>query len=416
MSKLPLLIVSHVLPYPGTAGQQQRVRNKLRALRRLFEITFLTYAPPSQIEQTKRSLLEYVDRPIVLPSRTRQSTLLQLNYKFLGKLYTVTTGLKASNYILGNVELNRKRIAEACTGDSFAIVVYEYWHAHKSTAAFRSRGIPCVLDMHDILWQSFTRQLESKKRLPRFWKNYAARQYKRNEERAWQYYDALISINVEEGRYAREVVGQSKPIFYAPMGVDLEQWPYCWSPENPPRIAYYGGLGNVYNQQEALRCYERIMPQIWRKNPDTELWLIGSNPPEALKSLSSHDRRVTVTGYVERVQDTLKTISAVLCPFSATFGFRSRLVEVMATGVPVIATPEAVYGMEMEHGKGIFLTDDDSSFASQALSLLKQPDWAKQQSNLARQQVEEKFGFEATYGRLARDLYQFAENSVERSG
>lgn len=397
-----LLVVSHVLPFPGSAGQQQRVRNKLIALKTLFDTTFLTYAPIREAKRIEQELLEYVDEAIVLPSLTGRS------HQVISQGYSLLSGLKRSNYILGHVELSPNRLARASLGKSYHLVLYEYWHTHRSAAQFQARGIPCVLDMHDILWQSYARQLDSMPQLPGWWRNCALKQYKQKEEAAWQKYDALIAINAEESRYARQTVGDSVPIFYTPMGVDLEQWPYCWAPANPPRVAYYGGLGNKYNEQEALRCYERIMPQIWTEAPETEFWLVGSNPSESLKALPHRDSRVTVTGYVERVQEILKTMSVVLCPFSAKFGFRSRLVEVMALGIPVVATPEAVYGMEMEHGSGLFLASSDDDFAGCTLPLLNQPGWAKQQSLFARRQAEEKFSFEATYGRLAQDLYHFA--------
>lgn len=152
------------------------------------------------------------------------------------------------------------------------------------------------------------------------------------------------------------------------------------------------------------------MPRVWQKQPETEFWIVGSNPPSAIQKLTQ-DRRVTVTGFVKHPQDVLRMMTAVLCPWSGTYGFRSRVVEVMALGVPIIATPEAVAGMELEDDKGILLAETDERLAHHALTLLRDICWAREQSVLARQQVETKYSFAATYDRLAQELHKFACNS-----
>jgi len=408
-----LLIVSNVKPFPGSAGQQMRVRNKLEAFRSLFKVSFLTVAEITEVNEARSKLSSWVDHPIVLPSVVRRNASARLRNKVASGIYVARTGLKASNHSIGHVELSPQRIAAYCNPLDYDLVVYEYWHTVRSTGLFQEHGVPCVLDMHDILWQSYQRQLNSRVLLPGWWRKWALERYKEQEELAWHRYDALIAINAEEARYARQVVGDV-PIFYAPMGVDIEKWPYSWTPAEPRRLAYYGGLGNPYNQQEALRCYRSIMPKIWRERPEVELWLVGSNPPPSLQALPVQDSRVKVTGYVERVQDVLKSMYMVLCPFSATYGFRSRLIEAMALGVPVVATPAAVYGMDLQDGQGLCLRESDEELAQACLDCLDDSDLAQRQSRLARAQVEKKFSFDVTYGQLARDLYEFAMQFASR--
>jgi glycosyltransferase involved in cell wall biosynthesis len=80
------------------------------------------------------------------------------------------------------------------------------------------------------------------------------------------------------------------------------------------------------------------------------------------------------------------------------------VVEVMAVGVPVVATPDAVFGMGLTPGRGLFLHETDEALANQCLALLHDPAELAAQSRLARQQVEETFSFQATYARLAQAL------------
>lgn len=406
-SKPRLLVVSAVLPFPRRAGQNQRVYYKLVAAREFFRTVFLTVADPGRLKDVREQLLTLCDEAIVLPSRYSRSRVTKAWHKTVGTLHSLRTGLKFSNYLVGKLEFPLSRLNGALAGERFDCAVYEYWHAVDSLPVLQEKNVPCVLDMHNVLWQSYSRQLDARPGLPAAWKRRAIEKYQAAEEDAWQTFDALIAINQAEGDYVRQVVGPGKRVFFAPMGTDLGRWPYSWQPETPPRIVYYGGLSSPHNQEDALRCYERVMPHIWREHPQAQLWVVGSNPPRSLQELPDKDRRVVVTGFVDAVSDVLKTMTAVLLPWSGTYGFRSRLIEVMALGVPVVTTPQAVYGMELEVGQGLFLEETDHRMAMACNELIQKPQFALEQSRLARAQVERKLGFDATYGRLATELLEF---------
>jgi len=79
----------------------------------------------------------------------------------------------------------------------------------------------------------------------------------------------------------------------------------------------------------------------------------------------------------------------------------------MALGVPVVTSPDAVYGMEIEPDRGLLLGRDYREMVSQALRLLNDNNFAAEQSGFARRQVEQRFGVEATYGKLMRELSEW---------
>lgn len=398
-----LAVVSHVLPYPGSAGQQQRVAYKLRALRPFFHLTFITTAPEFHLEATRLRLLKHCDEAVVASSVYTRNDLSRLWYRSLGAFFTLRTGLKFSNYLVGKLEFSPARLELLLGERHFDCALYEYWHAAESTSVFHRRGAVCILDMHDLLWQSYRRQLDQKHWLPGWGKSWAVRRYREQEEQAWSQFDGLIAISQGEYDYMRQRLPSTCRLFFAPMGLDLRVWPYSWQPANPPRIAYYGGLGSSHNQRDALYCYKQIMPLIWDKCPEAELWLVGSHPPKKLLELT-RDPRVHVTGYVEQVQETLKSMLAVLCPWAGTYGFRSRLVEVMALGVPVVASPDAVHGMDLSARQGLWLAQDSQEYAEYCLNIIKEPEFAREQSLYARAQIMEKFSFDATYGHLAEEI------------
>ncbi len=402
-----LLVISHVLPFPGSSGQQQRVANSLRALRRRFHVTFLTYATTAQAAEWRPQLAPFCDEAAFLAARSSG------NYWHKGRarVSAVVTGLKPSNYLIGQVEFSTARLGAWLDGKHFDLALYEYFHATPSVAALRAHGIPCVLDMHDILWQSYQRELASAGELSQRNERRLAR-YRAQEESAWLAYDGLIAINADELRYVQSKTRATQKLFHAAMGVDLAAWPYAWQPVTPLRVAYYGGLGNRHNQAGALACVKEIMPLLWQRFPDTELWLIGSHPPAHLIELAAQDARLHVTGFIPDVANLLKPVTALLCPWEGTFGFRSRLIEAMAVGVPVVASPDAVYGMDLANKQGLWLGTTTNELATHALRLLDDVTFAAAQSQAARQQVEKQFSFAATYERLADEMCEWVSRGA----
>ncbi|MBZ2179174.1 MAG: glycosyltransferase family 4 protein [Acidobacteriota bacterium] len=407
-----ILVVSHVLPYPASAGQRQRVGLTLQGLREAFHVTFLTTVAPDEVRPTREALAAWCDEAIVASYAEGAAGLSGWWRRLATAFYCIWTGLRASNYFLERVAFPAGRWEELLGEREFDCVLLEYWHAAASMQYFRDRGIPVVLDTHNVLWQAYRADLDRRRWIPAWWKRRAVALYREAEEEAWRQFDGLIAINREEHLAMRRAAPRVRH-FYTPMGVDVvNRWCYRWRPEGL-RICCYGGFGSAHNTASALRCARQIMPMVWRRLPHAELWLVGSQPPAALRALET-DARIRVTGFVDEVQPLLGSMQLVLCPWKGTYGFRSRLVEVMAVGVPVVANPDAVDGMEMAHEQGILLGDDDTALALHALRLLTDRPFAAQQSERARALVAARYGFEATYGALSRELSQWVSAHPSR--
>jgi glycosyltransferase involved in cell wall biosynthesis len=404
-TKPRLLVVSHVLPFPGTSGQQQRVRYTLEAVAHRFHVTFATFVTDDQRDAVRERLEPYCDSLVLLPSRYGASAVSRAWHRGVGAAYSIATGLKFSNYVIGRLELEPARLVRLLDGEHFDCALFEYWHASDAAEALRRRGVPCVLDMHNVLWKSFGMQVGSRPGPDRL-KAKLIERYRRREEDAWRQFDAVVAINEEELRYVRETLPEGLHAFFAPMGIDLSNWPYSWEPGGSPRVAFYGALASPHNQRYARACATELMPRVWEQFPDAELWIVGSKPPESIRALT-RDPRITVTGFVDDVRATLATMSAVVCPWVGRYGFRSRIVELLATGVPVVASPDAIAGMDFADGEELLLADTPEKMARSVITLLHDEALARNLSSRGRSKVESRYSNEDTYGRLVRELVEW---------
>jgi glycosyltransferase involved in cell wall biosynthesis len=311
--------------------------------------------------------------------------------------------------------LSAKRISKSLNGRIFDVVLFEYWFSASSVEYFKTLGTSCVLDLHDVLWMKMKTSNNSEQHnlFARFHRNFLINRYRSYEEGTWRCFSYLISINYEETLYLKKKTNPTTSIIDAGTGVDLYEWPYCWAPSKPPIIIFYGSLSGEENEEAALRCARRVMPAVWSKIADAELWLVGANPSRRLQDLTINPL-IKVTGFVDDVKAVLSKATAMLCPLTGRYGFRSRLIEAMALGVPLCVTPDAVYGMDIENSHGVFIHDNDVEIAENTVRLARDKDYAFEQSMLERKQVEEKFSFDATYGKIVKYLFSCVKKKERR--
>jgi glycosyltransferase involved in cell wall biosynthesis len=363
-------------------------------------------AGAEQTGKIREELTPFCDESLLLESPIAVSSAKQVLHGAKSVLYSCLTGLKRSNYQIGRVLFTPEAVETATRGRQFDLALFEYWHAARATRVLQNRRIPCVVDIHNILSRNYGNYLDRLQGVPQLWKRWASERYGRAEKTAWRSFDGIITMNSKEEGEVRGIVGEATPMFSAPMGTDLSAFPYSWDPAQPPRVAYYGSLGSAGNQRDAIACASEIMPIVWQRFPEAELWLIGSNPPERIRALTA-DARVHVPGFVEHVQETLRRATVVVVPWSGMHGFRSRLIEVMALGVPLATTPEVIAEMDLDRERGVMLGHNNMELADLCSTVLANPTFARQRSTGGHAEVLARYDLDATYGRLARDLREF---------
>lgn len=401
LKKPHVVVLSHVLP--GTSsGQERRVANVNRGLHTRFDVTFLT-GTSRLPTTTPLSDPVGVDAIRAVPSVNRWPPIAKIHRALGAGFVLAAHGGRLSNYSIPHEVFPIRAVAELVRelhrDNPIDLAVLHYCHTAYAVAPFQALGIPAVLDMHDLLIGS-RRELIAASRIPRPVARWLLRRYEKWEEDSWSKYDAVIAIS--DGEYEHVVNRIDKRVFLAPMGVSLSDWRYQWRTEEPLRIGYYGGLQSARAVTEVMRLYHHVLPSLWRAYPDAEFWILGGEPSTSITALRS-DSRVRIPGFVLDIAPILGSLAVVVCPFSGKYGFRSRVIEVMATGAPVVATSDAIHGMGLGRDS-LALANSDEEMVDACARILSSPSFAVQLSATARKLVEDRFSFEATYGRLASDL------------
>jgi glycosyltransferase involved in cell wall biosynthesis len=161
-----------------------------------------------------------------------------------------------------------------------------------------------------------------------------------------------------------------------PNGVDLDYFMPAALPRNPRQIVFSGKLSYHANLTAALYLVQEIMPFVWQRLPETEVILVGKDPPAELIRLSREDSRVRVTGYVPDIRPYLQqaTLAMAAVPYGA--GIQNKVLEAMACATPVVANPQAISAISPLPGKDLLVEETPEGLAAAALCLLNDPDLA----------------------------------------
>jgi len=143
------------------------------------------------------------------------------------------------------------------------------------------------------------------------------------------------------------------------------------------KILYLGNFQH-YPNVDAVKnfinhCWDRILQEV----PDATFYAIGFNPPQELLDLGSDNVIVQEGGDNDNVRRFYRNSDVFVAPIELGTGFRGKLLEAKACGLPAVATRLATFGMNPVNGKDMFVADDYNVFSEYVIMLLKDAELRK---------------------------------------
>ncbi len=274
-------------------------------------------------------------------------------------------------------------------------IVVEGIALFKLLAPLRPLARQLILDMHNVESHLAAQPGEDTRSEPAATADVAA--YKRLERRAMKLVDRIWVCSGQDRDRLAALPPSDVPIDVVPNGIPrMEDIP----PELPtpppetngfPVIIFVGHLGYQPNIEAAERLARRILPRIRAALPRARLILAGRYPKPAVRALSDLDGVQLI--------DSPADMASLLCgahlsiiPLSMGGGTRIKILEAMAWGVPVIATPLAAEGLDLIDGEEMLLAETDADLAAKAVALCLDPDRLRRQRMAAHDAAWSRFG------------------------
>ena len=128
-----------------------------------------------------------------------------------------------------------------------------------------------------------------------------------------------------------------------------------------------------------------LMPLI----PKVKLKFVGSHIPEWIRNSATED--VSVEGPVASMIPYLQSSGALVVPLQAGGGTRLKVIEALASGLPIVSTPFGVEGLGLIPGEDYLEANTASEFAENCLELLSNEGLSKRLSKRGLETSKERF-------------------------
>ncbi len=194
-----------------------------------------------------------------------------------------------------------------------------------------------------------------------------------------------------------------------PNGVDLAHFAYCGPDQrHANRIVFSGKMSYHANVTAALHLVDDIMPLVWAQRPDAELWLVGKDPAPELRALQEKQPRagrgpagrVVVTGEVPAMQDYIQGAALAVAPLLYGAGIQNKVLEAMACGAPVVASPQASQSLAARPRQDFLLAATPDEFAAAILALLGSLELRNELGRAGRRFVETNHSWDSAVAQL----------------
>jgi sugar transferase (PEP-CTERM/EpsH1 system associated) len=146
------------------------------------------------------------------------------------------------------------------------------------------------------------------------------------------------------------------PVQVLPNGVDHDYFGTIERMSVGLRFAFIGVMDYEPNVEAVEYFCREVWPHIVSRFPSGRFSIVGSRPNRRVSALAGVTG-VTVTGMVPDVRAYLATATMVVVPLKVARGIQNKVLEAMAAGVPVLATPASVSGLPDSAREVLFIAD-----------------------------------------------------------
>lgn len=236
--------------------------------------------------------------------------------------------------------------------------------------------------------------------------------WRRYERRVIGDADAVVTYT-ERDRDSLQVLTADTRIVRIPLGTAVPSRPAVGTAVEPESLLFVGNFMHPPNVDTARRLADEIFPRVLETVPGAHLYLVGASPPADLRAAAGAS--VTVTGYVDDVAPYLERAAVVVAPIRTGGGQRVKVLEALAVGKAIVASPLALEGMDVADGEEVLTAETDEEFAAAVVALLQDEQRRLALAAAARSWAERNLGWKPTVDGYEHLYAELLEDRVRRS-
>lgn len=112
------------------------------------------------------------------------------------------------------------------------------------------------------------------------------------------------------------------------------------------QIIFFGTLNFAPNMDAVRRLLQDIWPAVLAQRPELELVIVGRHPPDWLMEMAATTPGARIEANVPQIEPYLRHSYLSVCPMFMGAGMKNKILESLGMGLPIVATAEAVAGIQ----------------------------------------------------------------------
>jgi sugar transferase (PEP-CTERM/EpsH1 system associated) len=214
---------------------------------------------------------------------------------------------------------------------------------------------------------------------------------------------SCVLVSTErEAQLARRIAPGAN-VQVLPNGVDAKYFQPATEMERETAVIFTGDMSYFPNVEAVVYFARQVLPLIRHEVAGTRFLIVGRNPGPRVRELSKIEG-VEVTGFVPDVRVWLAKARVAVAPFTIAAGIQNKILEAMAFGLPVVATPRAAQGLSRRVAGMVETGNTAEELASKVGLLLRDCTRASRQSIDGRRAIMEDYSWDHAIERLLQML------------
>jgi sugar transferase (PEP-CTERM/EpsH1 system associated) len=213
--------------------------------------------------------------------------------------------------------------------------------------------------------------------------------------------NAITVVSESEADLLRSVCPDS-PVYAVGNGVDLDYFApdrngvsnAAQQDSSDPEIVFVGVLDYRPNVDGVCWFSKEVWPIIRDRFPTARFTLVGRRPASAVLDLVQQPG-VRVAADVPDVRPFLSSADVVVVPLAIARGVQNKVLEAAAMGKPIVASPQALEGLELVGGDEVLSASTPAEWVESVGSLLGHPQHRIGLGRKALERVRNRYNWES---------------------
>ena len=388
---MKILMLTPYLPFPLMSGGQTRSYNLIKNLSKKHEITLFSLIKDNAERKYIPELLRFCKDVRVFNRPPKPWTLHNI----------LRTGFSTYPFlVVRNLATKQSgAIEEELSSNKYDLIHAETFYVMPHIPITNTPPILLVEQTVEYLvYKHYVTETASKLLVPllsidvmklKFWETYY-----------WKRAKKVVAMS-DSDRVQMEILSPGLSIDIVPNGIDIDYFAGK-KREKPshPRVLYVGNFTWLQNIEAVELLVSKVWPKIKKHVPQAKLWIVGMHMTDYIRNLKSND--IDVSEGMQDIRDAYRKSTVLVTPIRGPGGTRLKILEAMASSLPVVTTTVGAEGLGVKNGKEVLVEDNLEDLVSSTVKILKDPVLARKLGTSGWNFVRKNYTWDISAQKLSR--------------